>query len=83
LWCSSNHHHHHQPAATPSYCPICTEELDMTDLSYLPCTCGFQLCLFCFHRISSDDGRCPGCRMAYNPDSAVKLSRSSSVWLRV
>lgn len=71
-----------QPA-TPSYCPICTEELDMTDSSYMPCTCGFQLCLFCYHRISSDDGRCPGCRKAYNPDSAVKLSRSSSVWLRV
>jgi hypothetical protein len=71
-----------QPA-TPSYCPICTEELDMTDSSYMPCTCGFQMCLFCYHRISSDDGRCPGCRKAYNPDSAVKLSRSSSVWLRV
>lgn len=71
-----------QPA-TPSYCPICTEELDMTDSSYMPCTCGFQLCLFCYHRISSDDGRCPGCRKAYNADSAVKLSRSSSVWLRV
>lgn len=69
--------------ATPSSCPICTEELDVTDSSYIPCTCGFQLCLFCYHRISSDDGRCPGCRKAYNPDSAVKLSRSSSVWLRV
>ena len=68
---------------TPSYCPICTEELDLTDSSYIPCSCGFQLCLFCYHRISSDDGRCPGCRKAYNPELAVKLSRSSSVWLRV
>lgn len=89
-----NNNNHHQgwgnmhgnmwdPPATPSYCPICTEELDMTDSSHMPCSCGFQLCLFCYHRISSDDGRCPGCRKPYNPDMAVKLSRSSSVWLRV
>ncbi|CAM6051399.1 unnamed protein product [Sphagnum compactum] len=71
------------PPSTPSYCPICTEELDMTDSSYMPCSCGFQLCLFCYHRISSDDGRCPGCRKAYNSEVAVKLSHSSSVWLRV
>ncbi|KAH9533947.1 hypothetical protein CY35_18G080700 [Sphagnum magellanicum] len=70
------------PPSTPSFCPICTEELDMTDSSYIPCSCGFQLCLFCYHRISSDDGRCPGCRKAYNSEVAVKLSRSSSVWLR-
>ncbi|CAK9210733.1 unnamed protein product, partial [Sphagnum troendelagicum] len=56
------------PPSTPSFCPICTEELDMTDSSYIPCSCGFQLCLFCYHRISSDDGRCPGCRKAYNSE---------------
>lgn len=69
--------------ASPSYCPICTEELDMTDSSYMPCPCGFQLCLFCYHRIASDDGRCPGCRKAYNTDVAVQVSRSSAVWLHV
>lgn len=68
---------------SPSYCPICTEELDMTDSSYMPCPCGFQLCLFCYHRIASDDGRCPGCRKPYSTDVAVKLSQSSAVWLRV
>ncbi|CAM6032335.1 unnamed protein product [Sphagnum compactum] len=71
------------PPSSPSYCPICTEELDMTDSSYIPCNCGFQLCLFCYHRIASDDGRCPGCRKAYSSEGAVKLSHSSSVWLRV
>jgi hypothetical protein len=71
------------PPASPSYCPICTEELDMTDSSYIPCNCGFQLCLFCYHRIASDDGRCPGCRKAYSSEGAVKLSHSSSVWLHV
>jgi hypothetical protein len=79
----STHGNMRGPPSAPSYCPICTEELDMTDSSYLPCSCGFQLCLFCYHRISSDDGRCPGCRKAYNSEGAVKLSRSSTVWLRV
>jgi hypothetical protein len=71
------------PPSTPSYCPICTEELDMTDSSYIPCNCGFQLCLFCYHRIASDDGRCPGCRKTYSSEGAVKLSHSSSVWVHV
>eukprot|EP00249_Psilotum_nudum_P013512 c24373_g1_i1 orf=352-1839(-) len=67
----------------PSYCPICTEELDVTDSSFLPCVCGFRLCLFCHHKISSDDGRCPGCRKLYNSEGAMKLSRSSTVRPRV
>lgn len=50
----------------PSPCPICTEDLDSTDSSFDPCPCGFRLCLFCYHRIASDDGRCPGCRQTYN-----------------
>ncbi|BBN20661.1 hypothetical protein MPTK1_Vg01180 [Marchantia polymorpha subsp. ruderalis] len=71
------------PPPAPLYCPICTEELDMTDSSFVPCSCGFRLCLFCHHRIAAEDGRCPGCRKTYNTDVAMKLSRSSSVWLRV
>ncbi|CAK9279410.1 unnamed protein product [Sphagnum jensenii] len=59
------------PPSSPSYCPICTEELDMTDSSYIPCNCGFQLCLFCYHRIASDDGRCPGCRKTYSSEGAT------------
>ncbi|KAH7437370.1 hypothetical protein KP509_05G068100 [Ceratopteris richardii] len=50
----------------PVLCPICAEELDTTDSSFEPCICGFQLCLFCHHRIASEDGRCPGCRKCYN-----------------
>ncbi|KAL3695162.1 hypothetical protein R1sor_008813 [Riccia sorocarpa] len=71
------------PPPAPLFCPICTEELDVTDSSFVPCSCGFRLCLFCHHRIAADDGRCPGCRKPYNSDVAMKLSRSSSVWLRV
>lgn len=51
----------------PSSCPICCEDLDLTDSSFLPCTCGFRLCLFCHKRILEADGRCPGCRKQYDP----------------
>eukprot|EP00245_Coleochaete_scutata_P005835 TRINITY_DN19722_c0_g2_i1.p1 TRINITY_DN19722_c0_g2~~TRINITY_DN19722_c0_g2_i1.p1 ORF type:complete len:564 (-),score=101.51 TRINITY_DN19722_c0_g2_i1:55-1746(-) len=69
-----------QPPA-PEYCPVCTEEMDTTDASFLPCSCGFRICLFCHHRIVLGDGRCPGCRKAY-ATTEVKLSRSPSLWLR-
>eukprot|EP00250_Pteridium_aquilinum_P022721 c25607_g1_i1 orf=199-1383(+) len=62
------------PPSGPSLCPICAEELDTTDSSFEPCACGFQLCLFCHHRIVSDDGRCPGCRRFYNSISPVTSS---------
>jgi hypothetical protein len=51
----------------PIPCPICCEELDLTDSSFLPCPCGFHLCLFCHKRIIEGDGRCPGCRTPYIP----------------
>ncbi|KAI3464029.1 hypothetical protein Pfo_020692 [Paulownia fortunei] len=49
----------------PKSCPICFEDLDCTDSSFLPCSCGFRLCLFCHKRILEEDGRCPGCRKQY------------------
>ncbi|MCE0481696.1 hypothetical protein HAX54_039636 [Datura stramonium] len=52
--------------SVPTSCPICCEDLDFTDTSFLPCTCGFVLCLFCHKRILEEDGRCPGCRKQYN-----------------
>ncbi|KAK7389013.1 hypothetical protein VNO78_23844 [Psophocarpus tetragonolobus] len=52
-------------ASMPSSCPICCEDLDLTDTSFLPCLCGFRLCLFCHKRILEEDGRCPGCRKPY------------------
>lgn len=51
--------------SVPSSCPICFEDLDKTDSSFLPCQCGFRLCLFCHKRILEEDGRCPGCRKPY------------------
>ncbi|KAL8091600.1 uncharacterized protein LOC141693071 [Apium graveolens] len=61
-----------------SSCPICCEDLDSTDSSFLPCSCGFQLCLFCHKRILEEDGRCPGCRKHYEND-AVKGGGNSDI----
>lgn len=53
----------------PTSCPICFEDLDNTDSSFLPCACGFRLCLFCHKRILEEDGRCPGCRKQYEVEA--------------
>ncbi|KAL9273573.1 CCR4-NOT transcription complex subunit 4-like protein [Drosera capensis] len=80
--------------SVPKSCPICCEDLDITDTSFLPCPCGFGLCLFCHKRIVEEDGRCPGCRKPYasNPTEkeasvaggslAVRLARSCSMFSR-
>ncbi|KAL1203936.1 hypothetical protein V5N11_011780 [Cardamine amara subsp. amara] len=80
--------------AIPSSCPICYEDLDLTDSNFLPCPCGFRLCLFCHKTICDGDGRCPGCRKPYerNADKAetsvqgggltMRLARSSSMFCR-
>lgn len=52
--------------AVPTSCPICYEDFDFTDSSFIPCLCGFRLCLFCHKRILEEDGRCPGCRKQYD-----------------
>lgn len=77
---------HQSILPSPLSCPICYEDLDPTDSSFLPCPCGFHLCLFCHKRILEADGRCPGCRKQYNAVSAgggatapVRLSRSCSM----
>ncbi|CAF2145125.1 BnaA02g33620D [Brassica napus] len=81
-------------ASTPSSCPICYEDLDSTDASFFPCPCGFKLCLFCHKTIYDGDGRCPGCRKAYERNAmttetsfqggcvTVRLTRSSSIFCR-
>uniref|UniRef100_A0A2P2KQL4 RING-type domain-containing protein n=1 Tax=Rhizophora mucronata TaxID=61149 RepID=A0A2P2KQL4_RHIMU len=78
----------------PSSCPICYEDLDITDTSFLPCLCGFRLCLFCHKRILEEDGRCPGCRKPYEHNTlkaeasvhggslTFRLARSCSMIMR-
>ncbi|KAK1273581.1 hypothetical protein QJS04_geneDACA023532 [Acorus gramineus] len=73
--------------SVPSSCPICYEDLDVTDTSFLPCSCGFRLCLFCHKRILEADGRCPGCRKPYGmildgSPPVFLLSRSCSMNIR-
>ncbi|XP_070565330.1 CCR4-NOT transcription complex subunit 4-like [Ptychodera flava] len=47
-------------------CPLCMEPLEMDDVNFFPCTCGYQICRFCWHRIRTDEnGLCPACRKPY------------------
>ncbi|GJQ12438.1 hypothetical protein GpartN1_g4229.t1 [Galdieria partita] len=51
-------------------CPLCLEELDLTDLSLKPCLCGYQVCLYCLHYIrEQQDGKCPACRTPYTEEN--------------
>ena len=52
-------------------CPLCMEPLEIDDLNFYPCTCGYQICRFCWHRIRTDEnGLCPACRKAYSENPA-------------
>ena len=47
-------------------CPLCCNELDATDLNFLPCPCGYQVCLYCYGRLEKEfQSRCPACRNVY------------------
>lgn len=55
----------------PVECPLCMEPLEIDDLNFYPCTCGYQICRFCWHRIRTDEnGLCPACRKAYPENPA-------------
>lgn len=59
-------------------CPLCMEPLEVDDLNFYPCTCGYQICRFCWHRIRTDENElCPACRKAYpeNPADFTPLSQ--------
>ncbi|KAJ2898578.1 RNA recognition domain-containing protein [Zalerion maritima] len=48
-------------------CPLCIEEFDLSDRSFKPCPCGYQVCQFCFNNINSNmNGLCPACRRPYD-----------------
>ena len=51
-------------------CPLCCNELDATDLNFLPCPCGYQVCLYCYGRLENEfQSRCPACRNVYEEGS--------------
>ena len=50
-------------------CPLCCEELDISDQQFFPCKCGYQVCMWCWHRIKeTESGLCPACRTPYGDD---------------
>uniref|UniRef100_A0A7S3L167 RING-type domain-containing protein n=1 Tax=Amphora coffeiformis TaxID=265554 RepID=A0A7S3L167_9STRA len=50
-------------------CPLCCEELDLSDREFYPCKCGYQVCMWCWHRIrETESGLCPACRTPYGED---------------
>ncbi|KAJ8980412.1 hypothetical protein NQ317_009407 [Molorchus minor] len=66
-------------------CPLCMEPLEVDDLNFFPCTCGYQICRFCWHRIRTDEnGLCPACRKAYseNPADFTPLSQEQVAKLK-
>ncbi|KZV26947.1 hypothetical protein F511_17733 [Dorcoceras hygrometricum] len=58
-------------------CPLCAEEMDLTDQHLKPCKCGYEICVWCWHHIidmaekDETEGRCPACRTPYNKEKIV------------
>lgn len=51
-------------------CPLCMEEMDTTDQTFLPCPCGYQMCLYCFNHVKENlNGQCPACRSPYDTNN--------------
>ncbi|GBE59821.1 CCR4-NOT transcription complex subunit 4 [Babesia ovata] len=60
-------------------CPLCMEVLDETDRNFYPCTCDYQVCLWCLHYIRTTMGnKCPACRRDYE-ESNMKYKTSPRV----
>eukprot|EP00884_Botryococcus_braunii_P007037 jgi/Botrbrau1/16334/Bobra.0066s0100.1 len=59
-------------------CPLCIEPLDETEQEFYPCSCGYQVCLFCFEKLKDTcNNLCPGCRAEYGTDQEVYAKRSA------
>ncbi|TYG67836.1 hypothetical protein ES288_D05G106900v1 [Gossypium darwinii] len=61
-------------------CPLCAEEMDLTDQQLKPCKCGYEICVWCWHHImemaekDETEGKCPACRCAYDKDRIVGMA---------
>eukprot|EP00904_Undaria_pinnatifida_P004656 jgi/Undpi1/14191/HiC_scaffold_9.g03840.m1 len=50
-------------------CPLCCEPMDLSDQNFLPCPCGYKVCMWCWHRIKKTyTNLCPACRSEYSDD---------------
>ena len=55
-------------------CPLCMEEMDISDRNFKPCPCGYQICRFCWNHIKQNlNGKCPACRRDYS-DNIVEFT---------
>lgn len=63
-------------------CPLCAEEMDLTDKQLKPCKCGYEICVWCWHHImdmaekDDSEGRCPACRVPYDKEKIVGMAAS-------
>ncbi|CAH8386973.1 unnamed protein product [Eruca vesicaria subsp. sativa] len=63
-------------------CPLCAEEMDLTDQLFKPCKCGYQICVWCWNRIiemaekDMTEGRCPACRTPYDKEKIAGMTAS-------
>ncbi|XP_015914790.1 CCR4-NOT transcription complex subunit 4 isoform X3 [Parasteatoda tepidariorum] len=65
-------------------CPLCMEPFEMDDFNFFPCTCGYQICRFCWHRIRTDEnGLCPACRKQYPEDPADFKPLTVEEWQKI
>ncbi|KAG9448051.1 hypothetical protein H6P81_014179 [Aristolochia fimbriata] len=61
-------------------CPLCMEEMDLTDQQLKPCRCGYQICVWCWHHVmemaekDGTEGRCPACRTPYDKEKIVGMT---------
>ncbi|XWS71772.1 hypothetical protein CRYUN_Cryun03dG0167400 [Craigia yunnanensis] len=61
-------------------CPLCAEEMDLTDQQLKPCKCGYEICVWCWHHLmdmaekDETEGRCPACRSAYDKERIVGMA---------
>ncbi|KAK3137572.1 hypothetical protein QOZ80_5BG0454130 [Eleusine coracana subsp. coracana] len=61
-------------------CPLCAEEMDITDQQLKPCKCGYDICVWCWHHIidmaekDETEGRCPACRTPYDKERIVNMA---------
>ncbi|KAJ8458227.1 hypothetical protein OPV22_031153 [Ensete ventricosum] len=65
-------------------CPLCAEEMDLTDQQLKPCKCGYEICIWCWHHIiemaekEDTEARCPACRTPYDKDRVLKVAAANS-----
>ncbi|KAG7807128.1 hypothetical protein KL921_004552 [Ogataea angusta] len=71
------------PDEEDDLCPLCVEEMDITDKNFWPCPCGYQVCQFCYNNIRTNpelNGKCPACRRPYDDKNVVHKSVSPEEW---